>query len=66
MDLPQVWRPRLSARQISVPDKLAVVGVAFDPMSRRENDGEAGSLAEPMLGIDRYGDDRSSQKQAFL
>jgi hypothetical protein len=50
-------RLRLAARQISVPDKLAVVGIAFDPMSRRENDGEAGSLAEPMLGIDRHGDD---------
>ena len=57
VDLPQVWRPRLSARQMSVPDKLAVVSVAFDPVSRCENDGEAGSLAEPMLGIERYGDD---------
>jgi hypothetical protein len=59
VDLPQVWRPRLSVRQISVPDKLAVVSVAFDSISRRENDREAGSLAEPMLGIERYGDDRS-------
>ena len=65
MDLPLVWRPRLSARQISVPDKLAVVGIAFDPMSRRQNDGEAGSLAELMLGIERYGDDRSSQNRLF-
>ena len=43
VDLPQVRRPRVSARQISVPDKLAVVGVAFDAKSRRENDGEPGS-----------------------
>jgi hypothetical protein len=61
VDLPQVWRSRVSARQISVPDKLAVVGVAFDPMSPRENDGELRSLAESMFGIDRYGDDPSSQ-----
>jgi len=65
VDLPQVWRPRLSARQISVPDKLAVVGVPFDPMSRRESDGEAGSLAEPMLGIECYGDHRSPQNRLF-
>jgi len=57
VDLPQVWRPRLLARQISVPDKPAVVGVAFDPMSSRENDREAASLIEPMLGVDRNGDD---------
>ena len=65
VNLPQVWRLRLSARQISVPDKLAVVSIAFDPMSRRQNDGEAGSLAESMLGIERYGDDRSSQNRLF-
>jgi hypothetical protein len=65
VDLPQVWCPRLSARQISVPDKLAVVGVAFDPISRRENNGEPRSLAEPMLGIERYGDDRSPQTRLF-
>ena len=56
-DLPQVRRPRVSARQISMPDKLAVVGVAFDAISCRENDGEPWSLAEPVLGVDRYGDD---------
>jgi len=56
VDLPQVRRPRVSARQISVPDKLAVVGVAF-AISGRENDGDAWSLAEPVLGVDRYGDD---------
>jgi hypothetical protein len=57
VNLPQVRRPRVSARQISMPDKLAVVGVAFDAISCRENDGEPWSLAEPVLGVDRYGDD---------
>ena len=57
VNLPQVRRPRVSARQISVPDKLAVVGVAFDAISCSENDGEPWSLAEPVLGVDRYGDD---------
>jgi hypothetical protein len=65
VDLPQVWRLRLSVRQISVPDKLAVVGVPFDPISRRENEREAGSLAEPMLSIERYGDNRSPQARLF-
>ena len=31
--------------------------VAFDAISCRENDGEPWSLAEPVLGVDRYGDD---------
>jgi len=57
VDLPQIRRPRVSARQISVPDKFAVVGVAFDAISCPENDGEPWSLAEPVLGVDRYGDD---------
>src|SRR6478735_2878397 len=34
-------------------------------MSRRQNNGEAGSLAELMLGIERYGDDRSPQNRLF-
>jgi hypothetical protein len=33
------------------------VGVAFDAISFRENHGEPWSLAEPVLGVDRYGDD---------
>ena len=57
VDLAQVRRSRVSARQMSVTNKWAIVCVAFDAFSCRQNDGEAGRLAEPMLGVDRYGDD---------
>src|ERR1700722_1538374 len=66
MDLTEIWRHCIAARQVPVPHERSVMRITFDAAAAPQCDRWSRCLAEAMLAVDRHGDHRAPWEGAPL